>query len=75
MNWKDTLAKVAPTLAGALGGPLTGVAVKLGLDAIGIKASGEPEHDQDVLEQAVASGSPDGSPRNDHGAIRATGRR
>ena len=28
MNWKTTLATIAPTIATALGGPLAGVAVR-----------------------------------------------
>jgi len=51
-DWKATLAKVAPVIATALGGPLAGVAVKVASDALGI------EPNEDALAQAVASGDP-----------------
>lgn len=53
MSWKDTLAKVAPVLAGALGSPLAGVAVKAGLDMLGI------EGDESTLEEIVMRSDPD----------------
>lgn len=54
MDWKKTLAQVAPTLASAFGTPMAGVAVKMGLNALGITEGEETD-----LEAAVLSGSPD----------------
>lgn len=51
MNWKETLAAVAPTIATALGGPLAGMAVKMAASQLGI----EPGE----LESAVISGDPE----------------
>lgn len=53
LNWKKTLATVAPTIATALGGPLAGVAVSTAAKALGIEA------DENALSAAVASGNPD----------------
>jgi len=53
MNWKDTLATVAPTLATALGGPLAGAAARMVAEAIGL-----PEHDDGGIEQAVLMADP-----------------
>jgi len=52
-DWKGTLAKVAPAIATAIGGPFAGVATKIAADALGIEATPE------ALEQAVMSGDPD----------------
>lgn len=54
MDWKDTLAKVAPTVAGALGGPLAGMAINVACEALGLSESTE-----DALQNAVAGGSPE----------------
>ena len=55
MNWRKTLATVAPAIATALGGPLAGVAVQMAGKAIGL---GEGATEGDV-EAAVLSGNPD----------------
>lgn len=54
MDWKKTLATVAPTIATALGGPLAGVAVNMATQALGLTES-SPE----ALEQAVVGASPE----------------
>ena len=53
MDWKKTLAAVAPALATALGGPLAGMAVKIAADSLGI------ESNEDALAEIVLSGNPD----------------
>lgn len=53
MDWKQTLAKLAPTIATALGGPLAGMAVGIATKAIGVDGG------EDALEEAIASGNPD----------------
>jgi len=55
MDWKKTLATVAPAIATALGGPLAGVAVQMASKAIGL-SDGATEGE---LEAAVLSGNPD----------------
>jgi hypothetical protein len=55
MDWKSTLATVAPAIATALGGPLAGVAVSMAGKAIGL-GDGATESD---VEAAVLSGNPD----------------
>jgi hypothetical protein len=55
MDWKKTLATVAPTIARVLGGPLAGVAVSMATKALGLP-EGATEAD---LEAAVLSGNPD----------------
>ena len=55
MDWRKTLATVAPAIATALGGPLAGVAVQMAGKAIGL---GEGATEGDV-EAAVLSGNPD----------------
>lgn len=54
-DWKDTLAKVAPALATALGGPMAGVAVSMCGKALGL-GEGATEDD---LAAIVAGGNPD----------------
>lgn len=51
-GWKEVLAKVAPVLGTALGGPLAGMAVK----AIGDKVLGKPDATEDDIATALASG-------------------
>lgn len=51
MSWKDTLAKVAPTVASALGGPLAGAAVT----AIG-ELLGLSDPTKDKIQDAIESG-------------------
>lgn len=58
-DWKQTLSAVAPTLASALGGPMAGVAVSMGLKKLGVTPTGDEGQDQDTLAQAVASGNPE----------------
>jgi hypothetical protein len=53
IDWKKTLATVAPTVATALGGPLAGMAVTIAAQALGIKP------DEEALAEAVSSGNPD----------------
>lgn len=53
MDWKKTLATVAPALATALGGPLAGVAVGMATKALGVDPG------EDALSTAIASGNPD----------------
>ena len=55
MDWKSTLATVAPAIATALGGPLAGVAVQMAGKALGL-GDGATESD---VEAAVLSGNPD----------------
>jgi len=55
MDWKKTLATVAPAIATALGGPLAGVAVSMAGKALGL-GDGATESD---VEAAVLSGNPD----------------
>ena len=55
MDWKSTLATVAPAIATALGGPLAGVAVSMAGKALGL-GDGATESD---VEAAVLSGNPD----------------
>jgi len=55
MNWKDTLATVAPTIATAIGGPLGGIAARAGLSLLGIESNGDPESQ---LEDAVKMADP-----------------
>lgn len=55
MDWKQTLATVAPAIATALGGPLAGVAVSMAGKALGL-GDGATESD---VEAAVLSGNPD----------------
>lgn len=55
MDWRKTLATVAPAIATALGGPLAGVAVQMAGKAIGL-SDGCTESD---VEAAVLSGNPE----------------
>jgi hypothetical protein len=55
MDWKATIATVAPAIATALGGPLAGVAVQMAGKAIGL-GDGATQGD---IEAAVLSGNPD----------------
>lgn len=52
-DWKTTLAKVAPGIATALGGPLAGVAVSMATKGLGLV-----DGDEGALASAVASGDP-----------------
>lgn len=52
MNWLDTIKKIAPTVASALGGPLAGTAVI----AIG-EMFGMSEPTQDKIKAAIENGS------------------
>ena len=54
MDWKNTLAAIAPTLATAIGGPLAGGAVKF----LSGKLLGDDANIQD-LEKLVTNASPD----------------
>ena len=54
MDWKQTLATVAPALATALGGPLAGVAVGMATKALGL-----PEATATALQNAVMGGGPE----------------
>ena len=53
MDWKKTLATVAPTLATALGGPLAGMAVNIAAQALGV------DNTEDSISAALATGNPD----------------
>lgn len=53
MDWKKTLATVAPTIATALGGPLAGMAVKVVADALGI------EPNESAIEDMLLAGDPE----------------
>jgi len=56
MNWKQTLAAVAPSLAGAIGGPLAFSAVKrIGQVLIGDEFDG----DESDIETAIMGASPE----------------
>lgn len=52
MGWKDTLGKLAPTVASALGGPLAGAAVSALGELFGIS-----EPTQDKIKVAIENGS------------------
>ena len=52
-NWLKTLAKVAPTIASAIGGPMAAVAVNVATKALGLNVN-----DENALAEAVASGDP-----------------
>lgn len=52
VNWKKTLATVAPTIATALGGPLAGVAVKLASDALGVEAN------EKAIQESIKTSDP-----------------
>lgn len=52
-DWKEALAKVAPTVATMLGGPLAGVAVNMAAQALGVDPS------EDAIAEAVTSGNPE----------------
>lgn len=52
MDWKKTLATVAPAIATALGTPLAGVAVSMATQALGLNESTE-----DALQNAIAGGN------------------
>lgn len=54
MDWKKTLATVAPGLATLIGGPMGAVAVTIAAKALGWETGSEKE-----LEAAVLSGNPD----------------
>ena len=51
-DWRSTLATVAPGLATAIGGPLSGMAVKMATDALGIKPN------KKALQDMLALGDP-----------------
>ena len=53
MDWKKTLAAVAPALATAIGGPLAGMAVKIATDSLGIEPT------ENALAEIVLSGNPE----------------
>jgi hypothetical protein len=53
IDWKSTLATVAPALASALGGPLAGAAARFVAEAIGL-----PDLDEKGTEQAVLMADP-----------------
>jgi len=56
MNWKTTLAAVAPTIATALGGPFAGAAV----NAIGKALTGkEGNFDETIVSDLVLGANPD----------------
>lgn len=52
MDWKETIAKLAPTVASAFGGPLAGVAVSAIGDLLGMS-----EPTQDKIKAAIENGS------------------
>lgn len=54
-DWKATLGKVAPVLAGAFGGPFAAVAVQMAGQALGL-GDGATEDD---IAAAVSGGNPD----------------
>lgn len=51
-DWKGTIGKVVPWLAGMLGGPAAGVGAKLICDAVGLDPS--PENAQKAAEMVAA---------------------
>lgn len=51
-NWKDLLKEVAPTVAGAIGGPFTMTAINILADLLGV------EQDEKKIGDVVASGDP-----------------
>ena len=61
-NWKATLATVAPAIAGYIGTPIAGLAVKAGLAAFGISGADIPANEADaesLLASKVKSATPD----------------
>lgn len=55
IDWKKTLAAVAPALATALGGPMAGVAVSMASKHLGL----DGDATENDLAAAVATGNPD----------------
>lgn len=55
MNWKTTLASIAPTLAAALGGPFAGAATKF----LAGKFLGDENASEAELEQFITSANPE----------------
>lgn len=55
MSWKDDLAKIAPTVASALGGPFAGAAVKF----LSNKLLGTDSGTEADLEQFISTASPE----------------
>ena len=53
MDWKQTLAALAPTVARALGGPFAGAAVSAVTAALGIEST------EDALAGAITAGNPE----------------
>lgn len=53
IDWKGTLATVAPAIATALGGPLAGIAVNVAAGALGVEAT------EESVSAAILSGDPD----------------
>jgi hypothetical protein len=53
MDWKQTLAALAPTVARALGGPFAGAAVSAVTAALGIEPT------EDALAGAITAGNPE----------------
>jgi len=55
LDWKKTLSVIAPTLAGALGGPLAGTAAS----AIMTKLFGESAFDESKVSSVISNASPE----------------
>ena len=61
-DWKATLATVAPAIAGMIGTPVAGIAVKAGLAAFGITGADVPAKTADaesLLAQKVQTATPE----------------
>lgn len=62
MEWKDitgVVAKLAPTIAAGLGGPLAGSAVAALEGVFGMKTDGTTSDKQDALVAAISGATPD----------------
>ena len=59
MNIKSLLGTIAPWIAGAVGGPIAGTAVKIGLGALGMTSTGDDQKDQKLFADGVMGANPD----------------
>ena len=59
MNIKSLLGTIAPWIAGAIGGPIAGTAVKIGLGAIGLTPTGDDQKDQKLFADGIVGASTD----------------
>jgi len=58
MDWKKTLATVAPGLATMLGGPLAGMATTAVMGHFGLDTTGDPDQDETAIAQRIMGMTP-----------------